>query len=42
MVPAGEFRRMGEMKPDFKESLLSGPDLRVLDLERPKELPRDT
>jgi prevent-host-death family protein len=41
VVPAEEFRRIGEKKPDFKEFLLSGPDLSVLDLERPKELPRD-
>jgi hypothetical protein len=26
---------------DFKEFLLSGPDLRLLDLERSRELPRD-
>ena len=41
VVPAEEFRRIGEKKPDFKEFLLSDPDLSVLDLERPKELPRD-
>jgi len=41
VVPAEEFRRMSEQKPDFKEFLLSGPDLGVLDLERPKETPRD-
>jgi hypothetical protein len=32
---------MDEKKPDFKEFLLSSQDLSVLDLERPKELPRD-
>ena len=41
VVPAEEFRRMQPEKPDFKEFLLSGPDLSVLDLERPRELPRD-
>ncbi len=41
VVPAEEFRRMSGEKPNFKEFLLSGPDLSVLDLERPKEMPRD-
>jgi prevent-host-death family protein len=44
VVPVEEFRRMsddGEKKVDFKEFLMSAPDLSVLDLERPKELPRD-
>jgi prevent-host-death family protein len=45
VVPAEEFRRTSEReserKPDFKEFLLSGPDLSVLDRERPKEMPRD-
>ncbi len=41
MVPAGEFRRLTEAKPDFKDFLLSAPDLSVLDLERARELPRD-
>jgi prevent-host-death family protein len=44
VVPVEEFRRMsgdGEKKMDFKEFLMSAPDLRVLDLERPKEFPRD-
>ena len=41
VVPAEEFRRMSGEKPDFKEFLLSGPDLSLLDLERPKEMPRD-
>ena len=41
VVPAEEFRRMSGEKLDFKEFLLSGPDLSVLDLERPKEMPRD-
>ena len=41
VVPAEEYRRTGEKKPGFKEFLLSGPDLSVLDLERSKEMPRD-
>lgn len=45
VVPAEEYRRMsrggdGE-KMDFKEFLMSAPDLSVLDLDRPKETPRD-
>ena len=45
VVPAEEFRRIsergGEKKMDFKEFLMSAPDLSVLDLERPREVPRD-
>jgi prevent-host-death family protein len=44
VVPVEEFRRMskdGGKQMDFKEFLMSAPDLSVLDLERPKELPRD-
>jgi prevent-host-death family protein len=41
VVPAEEFRRLTGDKPDFKEYLMSGPDLGVLDLERPREVPRD-
>lgn len=43
VVPAEEYRRMSERqsKPDFKEFLMSAPDLSVLDLERPREMPRD-
>lgn len=41
VVPAEEFRRLTGSKPDFKEFLMSAPDLSVLDLERPKEMPRD-
>ncbi len=46
VVPAEEWRRMndregGEEKMSFKEFLMSAPDLSVLDLERPKEMPRD-
>ena len=41
VVPAEEFRRLTGDKPDFKEFLMSAPDLSVLDLDRPKEMPRD-
>jgi len=45
VVPAEEYRRMserdGEKEMDFKEFLMSAPDLSVLDLERPREMPRD-
>lgn len=41
VVPAEEFRRLTEDKPGFKEFLMSAPDLSVLDLERPRELPRE-
>jgi prevent-host-death family protein len=41
VVPVEEFRRMSGDKPDFKEFLMSAPDLSVLDLERQKEMPRD-
>lgn len=43
IVPVEEFRRMSKdgEKMDFKEFLMSAPDLSVLDLERPKEFPRD-
>ena len=41
VVPVEEFRRMSGDKPDFKEFLMSAPDLSVLDLERPREMPRE-
>jgi prevent-host-death family protein len=41
VVPAEEFRRLTGDKPNFKEFLMSAPDLSVLDLERQKEMPRD-
>lgn len=41
VVPAEEWRRLSGEKMDFKEFLMSAPDLSVLDLERPKEMPRD-
>ena len=45
VIPAEEYRRIsergGEKRMDFKEFLMSAPDLSVLDLERPREMPRD-
>jgi prevent-host-death family protein len=41
VVRADEFRRLRASMPDFKEFLLSGPDLSSLDLERSQEHPRD-
>ncbi|MGB3633405.1 MAG: type II toxin-antitoxin system Phd/YefM family antitoxin [Rubrobacteraceae bacterium] len=41
VVPAGEYKRLTRDKPDFKEFLMNGPDLSVLDLERPREFPRE-
>jgi hypothetical protein len=41
VVPAEEFRRLTGDKPDFKEFLLSGPDLSVLELERAVDPPRE-
>ncbi len=42
IVSAGEFQRLTKSKPDFKEFLLSSPDLGALDLGRSKDLPRET
>ena len=41
VVPAEEFHRLTGDKLDFKEFLMSGPDLSILDLERSRELPRE-
>ncbi len=41
VVPVEEFRHLTGNKPDFKEFLMSAPDLSALDLERPKGMPRD-
>jgi prevent-host-death family protein len=41
VVAAEEYRRLSGDKPNFKEFLMSAPDLSVLDLERPREMPRD-
>ena len=38
MVPAAEYRRAGEKKPDFKEFLMSAPEgLENIIPERPKD-----
>lgn len=36
-----QFRRLTGGKPDFKQFLLSGPDLSALELEREEEVPRN-
>lgn len=43
VVPAEEFRRMGEKKPDFKEYLMSAPEgLELIIPERPQnDFPRE-
>ncbi|CAN5750047.1 hypothetical protein BH24ACT22_BH24ACT22_10040 [soil metagenome] len=41
IIPAEEYRKLIGDKPDFKEFLMNGPDLSVLDLERPREFPRE-
>lgn len=44
VVAADEYRRSQEARPperDFKEFLLSGPDLSQLDLTRKADYPRD-
>ncbi|MCE7873712.1 type II toxin-antitoxin system Phd/YefM family antitoxin [bacterium CPR1] len=41
VLSAEEYRRLTGDKPDFKDYLLSGPDLSELDLGRPRELPRE-
>ena len=41
MVPVEEYRRLSGGKPDFKEFLLSGPELDELRLERQEDKPRD-
>ena len=41
VVSAQEYRRLTDTGPDFKEFLLSAPDLSQLDLERLPEGPRD-
>ena len=42
VVPIEEYRRFSGEKPDFKEFLLSGPELGKLRLERQEDKPRDT
>jgi prevent-host-death family protein len=41
VVEIGEFRRLSGSSLDFKEFLLSAPDLSILDLERSKDMPRE-
>jgi prevent-host-death family protein len=41
VIPARDYRRAQEEKPDFKEFLLSAPDMSDLDLDRPRQLPRE-
>lgn len=41
VIPARDYRRAQEEKPDFKEFLLNGPDISQLDLDRPRHLPRE-
>ena len=41
VVPVEEYRRLSGEKPDFKEFLLSGPELDGLWLERQEDKPRD-
>ncbi len=41
VLSAQEFRRLQGNTPNFKDFLLSGPDLSVLDLERAPDVARD-
>ena len=41
VLSAREFRRLSSNTLDFKDFLLSGPDLSLLDLERAQDLARD-
>ncbi|MEV0200471.1 type II toxin-antitoxin system Phd/YefM family antitoxin [Nonomuraea sp. NPDC050691] len=41
IIDMAEYRRLKGDEPDFKEFLLSAPDLSELDLTRSKELPRE-
>ena len=41
VLSAQEFRRLQANAPNFKDFLLSGPDLSVLDLERVSDVARD-
>lgn len=41
VISVEEFRRLTGDKPDFREFLLSAPDLSVLDLERDRGMPRE-
>jgi prevent-host-death family protein len=41
VVAKEEYDKLKGRKRDFKEFLLNGPDLSLLDLERQKDLPRE-
>jgi len=41
VVSIEEYRSLTRCKPRFKEFLLSGPPFDDLDLDRPRDLPRD-
>ncbi|MBN6052307.1 type II toxin-antitoxin system Phd/YefM family antitoxin [Nonomuraea sp. RK-328] len=41
IIDMAEYRRLKGDEPDFKEFLLSAPDLSELDLTRSKDLPRE-
>lgn len=41
VVEIGAFRRLSGSAMDFKEFLLSAPDLSILELDRSKDLPRE-
>lgn len=42
VLSAEEYQRLTGSKPSFTEFLLSGPDLSLLELERNRDLPRET
>lgn len=41
VVPAQDYRRAQREVPDFAEFLLTGPDFSLLELDRPRQSPRD-
>lgn len=41
ILDMAEYRRIKGQEPDFKEFLLSAPDLSELDLARSRDLPRE-
>ena len=41
VVAADEYRRSQQVRPDFKEFLMSGPSFDDLELDRSSELPRE-
>ncbi|MBI2316501.1 MAG: type II toxin-antitoxin system Phd/YefM family antitoxin [Chloroflexi bacterium] len=40
LVSARDFERLAGHRLDFKDFLLTAPDLQELDIERPRDLPR--